>query len=1202
MYRNCIERFYCLIILLCITTYTTAQDFSNKGKDFWITYPAHIDGSSSAMGIYITSDVAASGTIYVGSSKTIPFTVSANSVTRKFLGPNGAGDAPNNGVYLTQLDGISSNTAVHVVSDNPVVVYAHIIKSHRSGASLILPSTVWGRKYIAPSYPNFNTASGDYGYGTITVVAKDTNTVVQITPTVGSRTALRTANTPYQITLANPGDVYQVEFLQDSDISGTLVESISSGSGGCKPIAVFSSTTWSSFDCGSSSGDNLYQQLFPTGAWGKNFLTSPAATRNGDIFRIFVLDTATNVQFMENGVISKFSKSNLVNGSFYEYKTMNPIYIQADKPVSALQYFTSQACDNGTIGDPEMIALNPVEQTINNITVFSAHQNWVPAGQSDITNCYINVIINNNAASSFTINGNPPNSRFIPIPGTNYSYLQEDISALAIQNPVQNLTADSNFTAIAYGFGDIESYGYNAGTNIKDFSQYLTIQNPYPNAPFNNNTACSSNPFHIGIVLPFQPTVLNWDFSNNAQISPNKLISSISPVADSVFIYNGANLYYYKLPGTYIVNDTATILLKVTVDNPTTDGCSGLQEIDYNINVTKSPTSRFTIQSTGCVGDSVHFINNSQDNGTSIIQYTWNLGNGIITSTINSPATVYNNPVSYPVKLTNINSLGCYSDTTKTVLITTLPQAAFAQVNPACKNAVSTFIDQTTIAVGTLAQWYWNYGNGMTDSLIKSSSVSTIFDSTETDTVRLTVLSSSGCKASTYRLVNVNYLPKAAFTTPEICLSDAFAQFNSQSTIADGTESQFSYSWYFGDSYATPSNPNYATTPVGIHKYSSTGNYNIGLTITSGNGCMDSIHHTFTVNGSIPVANFSILNSGNLCSNDSVRLENTSTVDFGNITLVQIYWDYANLPNTMFVDSNPTPGKVYSFEYYNYHQPLTQQFTIHFIAYSGITCLSIKDTTITVYAAPEISFTIQPKPAVCVGDTLTLNGIASGITASYVDKWNWNMGNSVTADSQHIFTRYNDSGTYIISLKGTTSYGCNEIARQSVLIYPVPRIVLPVSINILQGQSLVLPATYQGLSLSYLWNPATWLNNPYLSNPFSTPLNDTLYTVTVTNSYFCSSTDSVMINVLKMPLIPNVFTPNGDGIHDTWHIEFLKEYPRCTVDVFDRNGMNVFHSYNYDNEWNGFNCSKPVPIGVYYYVIKPGNGRAPITGSVTVIR
>ena len=93
-----------------------------------------------------------------------------------------------------------------------------------------------------------------------------------------------------------------------------------------------------------------------------------------------------------------------------------------------------------------------------------------------------------------------------------------------------------------------------------------------------------------------------------------------------------------------------------------------------------------------------------------------------------------------------------------------------------------------------------------------------------------------------------------------------------------------------------------------------------------------------------------------------------------------------------------------------------------------------------------------------------------------------------------------------------------------------------------------------------------------------------------------------MINVLKMPLIPNVFTPNGDGIHDTWHIEFLKEYPRCTVDVFDRNGMNVFHSYNYDNEWNGFNCSKPVPIGVYYYVIKPGNGRAPITGSVTVIR
>ena len=91
-----------LIVILLYGFYTQikAQGFSNKGTDFWITYPAHINTTSSAMGIYITSDVAASGTIYVGNNKTIPFTVSPNNVTRKFLGPNAAGDAPNGSVYL----------------------------------------------------------------------------------------------------------------------------------------------------------------------------------------------------------------------------------------------------------------------------------------------------------------------------------------------------------------------------------------------------------------------------------------------------------------------------------------------------------------------------------------------------------------------------------------------------------------------------------------------------------------------------------------------------------------------------------------------------------------------------------------------------------------------------------------------------------------------------------------------------------------------------------------------------------------------------------------------------------------------------------------------------------------------------------------------------------------------------------------------
>ena len=1201
--KNRLVRLILIVILnLLILNTITAQNLSNKGTDFWITYPAHIDDINSAMGIYITSDVSATGTIYVGSTA-LAFSVSPNTVVRKFLGPGNSGDAPNTGVYLSQIDGIALGQAIHIVSNNPVVVYAHIIKTHRSGASLILPSSVWGRQYIVPSYQNESSSgagSNEYGFGTITVVAKDTNTVVQITPTVNSRSGLRTANIAYQITLANPGDVYQVEFEQDSDISGTIVESISSGGGGCKRIGVFSSTTWSAFGCNNpGSGDNLYQQLFSTGSWGKTFVTAPAATRNTDIFRIFVQDTTTNITVTELGVLKVLPKSSLSSRSFYEYETGNPIYIQADKPVSVLQYFTTELC-GGTIGDPEMVALNPIEQTINNITVFSAHQNWVPPGQSDVTDCYLNIIINSNATSSFKINGASPTGSFKAIPSTSYSYLQEDVSAMSSINPVQVLTADSNFIAIAYGFGDVESYGYNAGTNVKDFSQYLNIQNPF-SAIFNNNTACTNNPFHIGIVLPFKAVSMVWDFNNSTNIIPNTVVTNNAPMPDSTFMSNGLNQYYYKLPSSYLVKTTTSIPLVITVNNPTSDGCSGLQQINYNINITQSPTSSFNIKTSGCVTDSVLFTDNSTDNGTAIIQNIWNLGNGTIDSSGTAFSVLYHVPATYSIRLRDINSLGCYTDTTETVQLSAPPIPAFSLASPSCLNRLTLFTDQSTNgAGGNIVKWIWSFGNGTIDTLFQSTTVSAIFDTVMVDTVRLTVISSTGCTASNYQLNKVNYLPQPGYILPEICLNDAFAKFVDTSTINDGTESSFTWQWNFGD----PSNPNTNTSNVqnGIHKYSAVGNYNVLLKVTSGNGCTDSIIKPFTVNGSIPVANFNILNAGNLCSNQPVNLKNTSTVDFGNITQIDIYWDFINQPAQLFTDLKPSPNKVYSFTYYNFNQPLSQQFTIHYIAYSGISCVSTKDTTITVYASPEISYSIQPAKAICMNDTLSFFGYSSGVTTTIINNWIWNLGDNVIATTQNTQHYYTDSGMIPISLQAFTSEGCYQTLLDTVLIYPKPTIIAPKNVVVLQGQSVDLSPDYTGTNLSYLWQPSAYLSNVIIPDPICTPLTDTLYTITTTNQYSCTTTDSIMVTVLLMPLIPNVFTPNGDGKNDTWHIQHLSTYPKSTVEVFDRNGQRVFYSYNYDKEWDGTYNGSPVPIGTYYYIIQPKNGRAMITGSITIIR
>ncbi len=492
-----------------------SQDFSNKGTEFFITFPAHVDGTNAVMGIYITSDVDATGQVEVGTGgPVVNFNITANNVRRIFLGNTPASDAPNGNIYQDQLEGIKAGSAIKVTSNQPVVVYSHIIRSARSGSTLVLPTPTWGREYVVPNYASNSSSGASGGRGVLNVVAKESNTVVEIIPTQGSIGNTRPAGTPYTITLNNPGDVYQVQFSNQTDISGTIVRSIASGTTGCKPISVFSASTWSAFGClGSQGGDNLYQQLFPTRSWGRTFLTAPFANRPRDIIRVFALDPTTVITKTENGVNTTLALN--ANG-FAEFETTVPTRIASDKPIQVVQYMNSQTCDtrnppacinNGTCpwpADPEMVILNPIEQTINNITLFSAHQNFVPAGQSNVNQCFLNIIIPAPAAASFRVNGFPPTGTFQPIPGTNYSYLQENVTTLSQGNPIQQLRADSSFSCIAYGYGQVESYGYNAGTNVKDLSQFLTIRDPYQSLDV--PSACQAIASRLYVTLPFPAT------------------------------------------------------------------------------------------------------------------------------------------------------------------------------------------------------------------------------------------------------------------------------------------------------------------------------------------------------------------------------------------------------------------------------------------------------------------------------------------------------------------------------------------------------------------------------------------------------------------------------------------------------------------------------------------------------------------------
>jgi gliding motility-associated-like protein len=158
-------------------------------------------------------------------------------------------------------------------------------------------------------------------------------------------------------------------------------------------------------------------------------------------------------------------------------------------------------------------------------------------------------------------------------------------------------------------------------------------------------------------------------------------------------------------------------------------------------------------------------------------------------------------------------------------------------------------------------------------------------------------------------------------------------------------------------------------------------------------------------------------------------------------------------------------------------------------------------------------------------------------------------------------------------------------------------------IRTLEGGTLILvPELVYGHDLTYLWTPATYLSSDTAATPVCKPDDEIVYTLHLSGTGGCTVTDTVHLIVLKGPVVPNIFSPNGDGINDVWKIKYLEYYPDATVQVYNRYGQIVYSSVGYGTGWDGTYKGSTLPVGTYYYIINPKNGRPTVSGSVTIIK
>ncbi|MBC7587871.1 MAG: gliding motility-associated C-terminal domain-containing protein, partial [Chitinophagaceae bacterium] len=254
-----------------------------------------------------------------------------------------------------------------------------------------------------------------------------------------------------------------------------------------------------------------------------------------------------------------------------------------------------------------------------------------------------------------------------------------------------------------------------------------------------------------------------------------------------------------------------------------------------------------------------------------------------------------------------------------------------------------------------------------------------------------------------------------------------------------------------------------------------------------------------------------------------------------------------------------------------------------------------------VYPQPKAKFGAVPLE-VCLGEAIQFTDMSNGMS-SPPNKWNWTFGDGSSSSLQNPVRIYPDSGTFVVRLFVYNAQNCiSDINSVSVIIHPYPKVDAGPDLFVLEGGTVQIKTNYYATNPSFLWSPSTYLNNDTIPRPFSTPAADITYLVTLTGIGGCSDTASVFIKVLLKPSIPNAFTPNGDGINDTWHIDYLESYPGATVEIFDRGGRMLYRSFNYSKDWDGTYNGKPLPVGTYYYIVNPKNGRSVLSGSVTIIR
>ena len=593
-------------------------------------------------------------------------------------------------------------------------------------------------------------------------------------------------------------------------------------------------------------------------------------------------------------------------------------------------------------------------------------------------------------------------------------------------------------------------------------------------------------------------------------------------------------------------------------------------------------------KSTICFPMSVSFTDNSTTTADNIETYMWDFGDGTGMSEMANASYTYgfdpgNGSIS--VTLSIEDSEGCPSE--KTMEIETYNPTSEITTDPAllniCAGETVNFSATDFTERGSSLNFNWDLGNGAGSDMIRTST--TYNEGGTYDVVLNFSERSTGCPGQTTTTVNVQDHPIASFATgvdgnDPLCHSQNVAFSNTSQTT-----SPLSSVWNFGN----------GSSGIGgqATSFFGKGSFTVTLNTQTSFGCADQTSRVFDFIG--PEGEIE-LNGAPFCKGEEVVANAVNLVGISSFS-----WLFQGevsgtdeTTNTFVVDEVPPNGQA----------PLRLDLT------------GPEGCTIPVEANIEVNQVIADFTASTDPCNSNVSFANQSIGSNF---FNWDFGNGETSNSVSPLLDFADTGEYIVSLQvENTSNGCtDEISKTITVNNPVPVVARSLDTCIVTGSSFPLPIVNNGVA-SLVFDQTGILDCPdggAIGNCTTPTLNtstDVSFTLTVNDVCFGTEIFTYNIGVFNPngTMLPNAFTPDGDGTNDFFNVILSESGCSEVTEVLDFKIFNRWGTKVYDNDtpsqgWNGLYKGQRQNPDVYIYAIEVrlnDGSTSTLSGDVTLIR